>query len=504
MRLARAGGALAAISWAVVAVAAMAAPGAESTLAPADLPPADLPGRWQTFANADDVTALAATGGVVWAGSRAGGLVRWPADGGDPVQYLAPQDPLGGNTIHDLAVDGQGRLWIATSGGLSVLEDGATADRDDDTWRTYTVASTFGGLPSDDVRAVAVDGDTIWVGAAQEWDPSAGWVGGGLGHLDTRGTPGTEDDIWAPVATFEGTGQSAPNGSVALGLVSDNISAIAVAPGGGVWIATGPHWRLEQPANPEKAAEWHPVHGGLSHLDPAGTFDTADDAWRPYSCEDPIQDSAGRPLIACHMADLAMDPQGRMWSAAGGLGVVAFPGDRGQLTPGVVYRFQGGGGLDAGFVAAVAAPRDGNAMWLATRSDGVLAVDPGPSLGDDRDDVWRGFGPDQGLAGVRAQALTVGEGVVWVGLGPEKGTGQGLARIDLGAGRVTGHLVTAGHGAPPSNFVTALAFGAPGTRWAGHVFVGTGSRAQRTFGAGLADLDTAATPRRGDDVWTNY
>ena len=104
-------------------------------------------------------------------GTRAGGLVRWrglSGEGPKVRQFLRPQDPIGGNTVNSLAVDASGRVWMATDGGLSVLDDRGTEATEDDRWQTWTVESSFGGLPSDDLRAVAVgaDGETIWVGGA--------------------------------------------------------------------------------------------------------------------------------------------------------------------------------------------------------------------------------------------------------------------------------------------------------------------------------------------------
>ena len=42
-----------------------------------------------------------------------------------------------------------------------------------------------------DVTALAIDGDLIWVGTAQVWDPDQeGWFGGGLARLERRVFPG--------------------------------------------------------------------------------------------------------------------------------------------------------------------------------------------------------------------------------------------------------------------------------------------------------------------------
>jgi hypothetical protein len=478
--------------------------------------PAALPGRWHTFANGDDVLSLAAGDGVLWAGTRAGGLVRWDAATGEYLQFLAPQTPLGGNTVHDVALAPDGRLWAATNGGLTVLDDMGTESPADDVWLTYVRANTFGGMPSDDVRSVALDGSTVWVAGVQEWDArSREWRGGGLGRLDTRGTATTSDDVWMSPATFETTRRVAPDGTVTLGLVSDNILDIQLVTDG-LWVATSAHWRLERTADPTAPSTWQQIHGGMSHIAHANTFDSADDSWTPYSCEDPLTDSGGRPVVACNMPALDLDPTGRIWAAAGGMGVVAFPGARPILTPGVVFRFQSADGLGGNFVEGIDAGSGSDTVWFATRTAGVRALAHGPSLRDKNDDLWRSFGKAEGLPRTRAQVVLVtnagpgpagapdqAEPYVWVGTGPQAGVGGGVAAFPAAADEVDTVLVTAAPAgrAPVSNFVTSVAAGAAGSLWEGKVVAGTGSRVQRTFGAGLMTVDPGEAPLgAGDEV----
>ncbi|MFQ5460653.1 MAG: hypothetical protein ACE5EL_07660, partial [Anaerolineae bacterium] len=325
-------------------------------------PPANLPGSWHVWANGDDVLALAVDGPVVWSGTRGGGLVRWDTEAGTYRQFLRPQDPLGGNTVHRVVVDDHGWKWLATSGGLTMLDDAGTPDRGDDQWHTYTVANTRGGLPTDDVRAVAVTGAVVWVAGAQVLDRGSGaWIGGGLGRLDTAGTFATADDTWAPVVTFEGTRRTTPDGRVTLGLVSDSINDLLVAPDGGLWVAASPHWRLE--ASGTGPRQWRRVHGGLSRLDAKGTADTADDEWRAYSCEKPLRDTTGRPLVSCFVTGLAADGEGNAWAAVGGFGAIAFRANSIQLVGGAVARFDRSSGLD-GVVEAVAPGNRAHEMWF--------------------------------------------------------------------------------------------------------------------------------------------
>jgi ligand-binding sensor domain-containing protein len=49
------------------------------------------------------------------------------------------------------------RVWIGTNGGGIAVYDGLF-------WTAYTVATTSGGLASDQITAIAADGDEIWAG----------------------------------------------------------------------------------------------------------------------------------------------------------------------------------------------------------------------------------------------------------------------------------------------------------------------------------------------------
>ncbi|HID88026.1 MAG TPA: hypothetical protein EYP55_11755, partial [Anaerolineae bacterium] len=114
-------------------------------------------GIWTTYANGDDVQALAVEGDVVRAGTKAGGLVRWNAADGTYAQFLHPQDGLLCNDVRDVTIDDEGRVWLATCRGLSVLSAEGVIST------TYTTANS--GLPSDDVTAVDIDSaGTVWLG----------------------------------------------------------------------------------------------------------------------------------------------------------------------------------------------------------------------------------------------------------------------------------------------------------------------------------------------------
>ena len=469
-------------------------------------------GRWTTFANGDDILSLVAGDDVLWSGTRAGGLVRWDLGEGSAMQFLRPQNPIGGNTVRDLALGADGRLWMATDGGLSVLADGETASRDDDRWHTWTFESTGGALPSDDARAVAVDGDTVWVGTAQVLDPLTGaYLGGGLARLDTKGTFEPEDDVWAPVQTFESTFRESPTGDDEVGLVSDTIHDLAVNENGDVWIATGPHWLFEVQSFGQVTEErWVRVHGGISFVETQGTFDPEDDVWTSNSCED-LQET-----VTCNVQTLAIGPLGFVWAAIGGRGVMWFSATNGRIIDERSRRFSKMGHPEIAepltFVESITfGPAEdealANTVWLGTRKSGLAVLDHGGVLRNTNDDVWHfgresAFGTADGLARERVQAVVLAGGKAWAGTGPNNGNGGGISPVDLVDLTVAPALTT--DFAPPTNFVTDLAFGEPGSRWQDRVWVATGSRSRQRFGAGATLLDTAGTASTDDDTWQHY
>jgi hypothetical protein len=130
-------------------------------------------------------------------------------------------------------VDSQGLVWAGVSDsssggrlGVNVLNHNDTlSDTTDDTWALFTPPSTGGaggGLAADIVSAMLVDGPVRLFGSRDTADN-----GGGLSALDDAGTvfePG--DDRWHTYTTRQ------------TGLVSNHVTALAVAPDGSLWVGT--------------------------------------------------------------------------------------------------------------------------------------------------------------------------------------------------------------------------------------------------------------------------
>ena len=151
-----------------------------------------------------DIKALARDAdGYLWI-ATADGLARH--DGIDMrIWRHDPQDPAGlpGNNVQALVVDARNRVWIATEdGGISVLDARRTR------FSHYRLSS-HPQLGSDDVWALARQGDAVW----------AGTYDGGLTRIDVDG--GMQRYTLAND-----------------GLPSDTVLSLAVDADGVLWVGT--------------------------------------------------------------------------------------------------------------------------------------------------------------------------------------------------------------------------------------------------------------------------
>ena len=385
--------------------------------------------RWSTFANGDDVRALALEGDIVWAGTRAGGLVRWDIAEGTYEQVLYPQDGLACNDVRSVVVDGHGNKWLATCHGLSVLSaDGVISI-------TYTTANS--DLPDDDVTALAVDGSgRIWVGTngggvaafdgshwqvhSQENGLAANevatlavdglgrvWVGyGQAGH----GVSVLENDEWTTITkdpeglasdrvlaiADDGQGRmwfgTWGSGVSVLeddrwttytrrdGLASNYIWAIGVGEGGRIWFAAG-------------------ASGGTGR----GVTLFDGETWQTYTTEDGLaSDTVWAITSGDGEAWFGTAPTCSTFTGCRGGGVSRFDVDEGQWTTYTTAR----AGLASNQITAIAFDAEGRA-WVGTAGSGVSAFDG---------QTWRTYTVDDGLGSNLIQDIAVdATGKVWVG-----------------------------------------------------------------------------------------
>lgn len=472
-------------------------------------------GDWYTYANGDDILDLQAQGDVLWSATRAGGLVRWDTTDGSFIQFLDPQDGLVGNTVRDIFIDPNGHKWLATDRGLSVLDDNDTGAKSDDTWYTYTRATTGGALSSDRVTAVAMDGDGyLWIGTAQYWDDVEGlYVGGGLVRLDTQGNLDPADDVVFQTYTLADTLYS-EGANVMLGLASDNVTAIVPVADNQIWVATQKHWEWQE-ADDVTTEGWRQLYGGLSLLNHAGTPETDDDEWKTWTCETGPQSSTA---VHCIINDLMLDPAtGYVWAAQRGRSVLAFPAQYDFELDAVVFDESDGLATTAVDTIAFGPPDDQewqHTVWFGVYNStvdtgrGVCVLDHKGTVADKPDDVWNGgsvscLTTGDGLPDNRIQAIAAGADRMWFGAGGMFGYAHGIASFDLDQQAIQDHYTTAGT-TIPYNYISDVAVGDPLTSWADHIWVGTGNMIEHLYGVGALVLDTHGSHDPSDDTWTQY
>ncbi len=111
--------------------------------------------QWINYTNGDGVSAIVAEGNDISVGTN-GGLVKIDKTTGNTVFYNHANSGLPSNDVRSLAIDGNGTKWIGTKYGGLARFDGTT-------WTVYNMSNS--GLPSNDVTSLAIDGNgTKWIG----------------------------------------------------------------------------------------------------------------------------------------------------------------------------------------------------------------------------------------------------------------------------------------------------------------------------------------------------
>jgi hypothetical protein len=235
-------------------------------------------GMWGQFtvdeglvSNAVRALAVDYDAGGVWVGAGFAGVTFVDMDTGASISYTPSDSDLVNYNVSSVTVDTyRGGVWIGTQGGASYLDYGSDPLSSlDDSWTTYTNASTGGGLAEDSVKDIGVNNFTgeIWFctettgvscldGIGGSWvtytttdglayngveaveidDEGGVWFGtrAGANYFDSEG-------VWHTYRTQQG-------------LVNNFVSEIFIDPDGGVWICAG----------------YNAATGGVSHFDEYG------------------------------------------------------------------------------------------------------------------------------------------------------------------------------------------------------------------------------------------
>ena len=453
-------------------------PGVDATpVQPFDLPPAPMFERVGDVEQVPEgvVTGLAQDGqGLLWIATT-GGLVRY--DGYRFRQYQTDRDDPGslpGNVVRVVHRSRDGRIWVGTES-----EGVARYDPVTDRFERFGEAE---GVPMLPIRALADDASgALWIGS----------TGGGLRRLDpaTRRTEVWRHDAASPVS-----------------LPDDRISAMLVDRDGHLWVGT---WR----GLARRRAGTETFERVLS--DPEDPLGFANARIRAIA-----QVASGDVWVGAQQGQVAVIPRRaaiaeraplpdevRRWSGAG-ISTVAEP------LPGEVWVGHPGGidvhaaddarvlrrlraipgqalGLDPAEVRALLVDASG-LLWVGSFGGGVQRTDPRP-----RGVLSRRFRADDDPPMAQFNVLTMGEdgrGGLWLGL-----AGVGVAR--LGADLALRDLLRPGRvdaGAFEGDQPSGVAASADGSLWVGTergLFLRRGGRAGFQRVAGPEFLEGSAVRR---------
>lgn len=114
---------------------------------------------WRTFIRPVAFTDLHVTERGVFGSTQEGGLLRWVPNA-DSFEVVRRQPgSIVSNQLTAVTTDGAGRLWAGSRGsGVSRLDSGASR---------WEVVTAIDGLPSDSVRVLEPQRDSLWIGTAK-------------------------------------------------------------------------------------------------------------------------------------------------------------------------------------------------------------------------------------------------------------------------------------------------------------------------------------------------
>jgi two-component system sensor histidine kinase ChiS len=359
------------------------------------------------------------------------------------ITYTTTTSDLSHNVIHDIVVDEQGVVWVATASGLNAYSG--------DTWTVYY---TSNGLPSNNVTALLVADDLLWVATT-----------GGVGVLDCGGTPHDKaDDQWSTYTQYNS------------GLVDNDTSSLAMDDAGRIWIGT-----VQESQSGETGS-------GISVLDPNGTpFDRSDDTWATFTTYSGLAHNAVRKVAAVG--------SNVTWiGTKEGLSCLSYGSSPYDSSDNRWTTYTASGRLAGNSVYAIAEANLA-AVWLGT-DQGLSLLQHRVTPHIKRDDHWITFTTADGLAADRLRALAVDdEGRVW------SGTAAGLTVLDTrGTLTYKGDDIKITYDSSNSilahDQVNDIAIDSAGRAW-----IACGSY----FGGGLHVLDVGNyLSYRGDDTWATF
>jgi ligand-binding sensor domain-containing protein len=318
--------------------------------------------------------------GVLWAGTEGGGILRYQ-DG--RIRSFGTDDGLASATVTAMALDPQGRLLVATSGGGVALREGGLF--------SFVLRSAELSGP---VVALAARGERVYLATAAElFVLEAGRltaVAGGLPHP----------------------------------------RALACGPAGELYLATDQGLRLLNGAGAADPFGGRSPQGALAlETEADGTLwlGTLRGLWRTRPRNGELEPFLpGAPAGKAVVSALLLDRRGNLWLGSLDDGLH-------QLRENPLDTWGRREGLASEVLTSVAEDLDGK-VWMAARRDGLARLDPATgriesfTTGLPETDLWSvAVGPDGGLwlgSNTRGLLQRTGAGT-WRSYGPEAGLPEG-------------------------------------------------------------------------------
>ena len=418
-----------------------------------------------------------------------------------------PADPGGlpGNNVQALLVDAGDRVWAAVEGGgVSVLD--AARSR-----FTHVRSATHPQLGSDDVWAIATQGDAVWLGTYDGGLHRVGANGAITRYTRDDGLP--SDTVLALVVDASGrlwvgtdAGIARQHGSAFQSVVPPGADGALLVysltrQGDALWIGTAQGvWRLDgqawsRPAWSAMFQRPNAVMAIATDRDGSHWIASQRGLWRQRGDAPPEPVRTGGPDIPRGSSAILLQPDGALWAPVPGLGLGFLRSDWRQLA-----RFNGvADGLHGGMYRALA-PARGGGLWLGGYNGRIerLHMD-GSVQALDEDSLER-------LRTIKPFSLLEdAAGRLWIG------HRAGLLRIGSD-GAIDEWTPEDALDPPPSGQVDHLQLAPDGTLWL--VAPGGGVQQRDTAsgrvlldvpagdagGLGSADLETLAISPRGE-IW---
>ena len=342
--------------------------------------------------------------GVLWAGTEGGGVLRYEEG---RIRSFGTDDGLASATVTAMALDSQGRLLVATSGGGVALRAGGLF--------SYLIRAAE--LPGP-VAALAVKGERVFLATAAQLFAHQGGrleaLAGGLPHPRALAAGGDGEVFLATdqgLRLFRGGAVAdpfaggGPQGALALEVEDDGTLWLGTLRG--LWRTRPGRGRLEPFAASEPAGK--AVVAALL-LDRFGNLwlGSLDDGLHQLR-ENPLETWGRREGLSGDLVNsVAEDLDGRVWMARREGGLARLDPRTGRIESGFA-------GLPDGDLWSVAVGPD-DRLWVGSSRHGLLQ-----RLGENS---WRSFGPEAGLPEGPVQAVEVTrDGAVWMA------TDNGLGRL---------------------------------------------------------------------------